>query len=122
MSASCQHVNFALMNRLPNWVKDFYSAPYYYHPSVLEDFRMEVDPYRFAGGFAWICRKCGSPTFVIEGWGELTKSVVCRAVFCPFCFVGYRAPDTELMWVRILLDWELPKPKIESKETLRLVH
>lgn len=120
--ATCTHINFAQTNRIPKWVRDLYTAEYYYHQSLLDDFVMVVDPKRFAGGFAWLCRKCLKPAYTMEEVGQLTGKVVARAVFCPFCWVGYRAPDTELMWVRILMDWQDGKPSAEPIETLRVLH
>lgn len=119
---TCQHINFSAAQRIPKWVRDTFHAEYYYHESVLDKFLLVVDPKRFGGGFAWICKSCMSPTFVREEVAELTQKVVCRAVFCPFCWTAYRAPDTELMWVRILVDWDVPKPDVKPSRELRVLH
>ena len=106
--------SFGILSRLPRWFLKGYSLPLVAHEKALEHFTLAEDINRFACGWAWTCKRCGSVCCAREELADEYGAWIVTSIFCRECWASFRVDNLEPMWVRVLEDWESASPVRET--------
>ena len=97
---------FEVLSGLPRWFRTTFPNPTFVHIDCYDKFEAIEDPKRFAGGWAWKCRRCGSIACSREEFASKHGAWVVASIFCRECWQRFRVENLEPMWERILEDWD----------------